>query len=72
MRVIAFSLAIPTDELLRYYRNEANAVLVQADDGRRVQLPASALRPFVDRAGVYGRFTMTIDDNNKLIDIRRV
>jgi hypothetical protein len=47
-------------------------VLVQAEDGRRVRFPAVNLRRFVTAYGVRGRFEMTLDGNNSLLDIRRV
>jgi hypothetical protein len=71
MQTLRFKLAIPTDEWLRYYRGEANKVITWAKDGRTVQLPASALRPFVTAEGIHGEFVMRIDANNKLIELRR-
>jgi hypothetical protein len=72
MQTIRFHLSIPPDEWLRYYRGEATKVVTYASDGRTVQLPASSLRPFVTGEGIYGEFVMRIDDNNKLIDMKRI
>ena len=55
---ICFVLELPAEEYLRYYQGQAGAVIVRAEDGRRVQLPASALRPFVTEQGIYGRFQL--------------
>jgi hypothetical protein len=69
---IRFALDIPKDEYLRYYRGEAQAVQVTAEDGRRIRFPAINLRPFVTKDGVRGRFEITLDWDNRLLDIRRL
>jgi hypothetical protein len=66
---ISFSLNISTQELQRYYEGSASSVNVIADDGRRIQFPVSALRSYVSRDGVKGRFVMRVDDRNKLIEV---
>jgi hypothetical protein len=68
---IRLSLDIPADELARYYQG-ARRVVATAEDGRRVQFPASALQRFVTRAGVSGRFELHIDERGKLLEIRRL
>jgi hypothetical protein len=40
-------------------------------EGRRIRFPALALRPFVMHDGVNGVFVLRVDENNKLIDLRR-
>lgn len=70
MRRYVVELRIPADELLRYYRGAASAVVAQDELGRRVQFPAAALRPFVTRAGVYGRFALHVGSDNRLASIR--
>lgn len=69
---IRFSLDISQDDFLRYYRGSAHSVLVQAEDGRRIRLPAVNLRPFLLEGGIRGRFEITLNDNNSLLDIRRL
>ena len=69
---IYFSLSLPAERYLLYYRGNVRAVIVESDDGRRIQLPAASLRPFVTAGGIEGRFELTLDENNKLLDIRRV
>jgi hypothetical protein len=68
---ISFHLNITTQELQRYYRGSVASVSVVANDGRRIQFPVSALRPFVSHDGVKGWFVMLVNANNKLIEIRR-
>jgi len=69
---IYFRLSLPAERYLHYYRGNARAVIVRSEDGRRIQLPAASLRPFVTAEGIIGRFQLTLDENNKLIDVRRV
>ncbi len=67
-----FSLDIPRDEYLRYYQWGAHSVQVRAESGERIRFPASNLRPFVTTTGVKGRFEITLGEENRLLDIRRL
>lgn len=69
---IKFSIALSADVFLHYYRGNARSVIVRAEDGRRIQLPAVSLRPFLLSDGINGEFELTLDDNNRLLDIRRL
>jgi len=69
---IRFNLDISQAEYLRYYRGSAQAVMVQAEDGRTVRLPAVNLRPFVSASGIKGRFEMYLDENNHLQKLVRL
>lgn len=72
MKRHCFQLNLSAQEYLPYYRGQVSALIVQADDGRTIQLPANSLRPFVTASGIAGRFELTLDDNNKLIHLRRL
>ncbi len=67
-----FKLNISAETFLHYYRGAARAVIVQAEDGRTIQLPAKNFRPFVTASGVSGRFELVLDANDKLIELRRL
>ncbi len=67
-----FTLSIAAEEYLSYYKGSARWVQVTSSDGRRVRFPASALRPFVDEDGVGGTFEMMVDENHKLVELRRL
>lgn len=69
---IRFRLAISAEEYLAYYRGSAQVVVVRSDDNKIVRFPASAIRKFVTRDGVSGRFEITFDENNKLIEIQLI
>lgn len=67
-----FQMNLSAETFLHYYRGAARLVIVQAEDGRTIQLPASSLRPFVTASGISGRFELTLDANNKLVELRRL
>ena len=69
---IRFRLAISANDYLAHYQGSAQVVVVRSEDNRVVQFPASAIRKFVTHDGIYGRFEMTIDENNKLIAIEPI
>ncbi len=69
---IRFSLNISPEAFLRYYQGAASVVIVQAEDGRSVQLPANSLRAFVTPQGIVGRFEIELDQNNKLIKLKKL
>lgn len=72
MNVIKFSLALPEHELQRYYNGSARNIIVKDYSGKTVRFPINLLRPFVTRDGVYGEFAMSVDKNNKCIELKKV
>ncbi|NOX76433.1 MAG: DUF2835 domain-containing protein [Gammaproteobacteria bacterium] len=72
MRAYRFRLSIPAEEYLAYYQGTASQVVVALSNGVNLQFPAGNLRPFVSHEGVYGRFVLRVDDNNKLQNLERV
>lgn len=72
MQRIFFSLNIPADDYLHFYQGGALAVSVVADDGRRIEIPAGSFRQFVTHEGIHGRFEMHLDENNKLLRIKKI
>ena len=69
---IRFRLAISVEEYLAYYQGRAQVVVARSEDNRTIRFPASAIRKFVTRDGIFGRFEISLDENNKLIAIRPV
>lgn len=66
-------LGISADELRRLYAGTANTVVARDQiSGKTVRFPASNLRDFVSPAGVFGRFELQVDENNRLQDISRL
>lgn len=71
MHTVHFSLSLPRDEIIRWYRGEAHVVVVHTEEGLRIQLPARNLRPFVTPDGVSGRFALRFGSDGKLLSLRR-
>jgi hypothetical protein len=63
---IDVAINISRDEFLKLYQRGSAVVHAKAMDGRSVQFPATALRPWVSHLGVVGRFRIFFDDNNRL------
>jgi len=72
MLEVRFVLNISAREVMRYYRGEVNMVAVTAEDGTTVRFHASNLRPYLNHAGVQGRFLLRFDQQNKLVELRRL
>lgn len=71
-RAIRFHMALDADKYLAYYKGKAKYILVRSLDNRSIKFPASAIRGFLTREGVYGLFEIQFDENNKLINIVRI
>jgi uncharacterized protein DUF2835 len=69
---LRFSLHISREEVLRYYQGSASSVIVSAENGQRLQFPAEHIRPFIEQDGVQGTFSISYDNDNKLIGIKRL
>lgn len=72
MKEYRFAIDLSEDEILRYYAGDSVTIRVSATNGRHVRFPASALRPFVTPEGVHGAFFLRTDDDNKLIELKRI
>jgi hypothetical protein len=66
-----FSMGLAAHKLKDYYRGNVRNVLVTTDDGLRLQLPLDAFRPHVTEAGIYGVFTVYVDDYHKLLRLEK-
>ncbi len=71
-RSIRFRLAISAEDYLAFYQGNAREVVARSDDNRIVRFPANAIRKFVTHDGIFGRFEITFDENNKLVAIRAI
>lgn len=71
MKTYCFHLHLNQAELMKYYRGTARQVRITDRNGFTLQIPAEILRPFVTREGVHGYFEIQVDDNGKLLDIKK-
>ncbi|HGM8033390.1 TPA: DUF2835 family protein [Pseudomonas aeruginosa] len=54
------------------YGGRANRVLLRSRDGRRVNLPAHHLRPFIGHDGVHGTFRLDFSEDGRLLALQRL
>ncbi len=73
MRISEFivPLSISAEAYQSLYRGDARQVFAHDTEGRKIQFPASSLRSFVTHEGIEGIFVIRVDENNRLIEIRR-
>lgn len=65
-------LSISPQQLIQYYEGHASTVVAKTKDGRTVRFPANVLRSLVQANGVQGLFELVVDENRKLVSIKRV
>ncbi|MBM4056451.1 MAG: DUF2835 family protein [Planctomycetes bacterium] len=67
-----FSLNITADVYHAYYTGAVRFIQTATTSGKTIKFPASALRKYLTHNGIHGFFEIEIDENNKLLDIRRI
>lgn len=72
MRSFEFNMALSAEKTRRIYAGSAQNIVVQCDDGLKLQLPAANFRDYVGNHGINGRFSVTIDNGNRIIELRRL
>lgn len=69
LREYIFYIDIYYHTFQRHYAGSAANVLITAQDGSRLQIPASYLRPFVTHIGVKGHFKIVLDEKNAIVSL---
>lgn len=69
MKVHRVSLSIPAERYVALYAGKVTSVRAVTEEGLRVQFPGKVLNRFVTHEGLYGRFELKIDNNNRLQSI---
>lgn len=72
MPSLVLDIAISAERLLAVYQGQANRILLRSRDGRRVNLPAHHLRPFLAHEGVYGAFVLEFNSRGELLSLQRL
>ncbi len=71
MKQYYFNVSISYQEFERVYRGGARSVLVTDHTGKRIQIPALRFLPFLEPAGIVGRFVLTTDEQNKFVSLTK-
>lgn len=69
MNQYTFRLDIAYHVFMQHYSGAASSVMVNTEDGLRIQIPAARLRPHLTQIGVKGRFRLTTDQSNRFIQL---
>ncbi|MEP1446830.1 MAG: DUF2835 family protein [Paraglaciecola sp.] len=72
METFYFTLSLKYELCEQLYKPGINTVIMQADNGKRIQLPVKNLRPHVSPIGIKGRFRLMIDGNNKIKSFEKI
>ena len=72
MPSLTVNLAISAEDYLAHYQGLARDVVVKAETGQVVRFPCTILQRFVSHDGIYGRFVIVFDANNKFQSIRKI
>ncbi|MBL4630234.1 MAG: DUF2835 domain-containing protein [Paraglaciecola sp.] len=72
MQTFYFTLSLKYEFCEQLYMPGNNTVVMQADNGKRIQLPVKNLRPHVSPIGINGRFRLMIDENNKIKSFEKI
>ena len=72
MRQFEFSLALSAQKTETIYQGRAGYILVESEEGLKLQLPASNFREFVGSDGIHGRFRVDIDADNRIKHLQRL
>ncbi|MFQ3197440.1 MAG: hypothetical protein ACJAUL_000907 [Paraglaciecola sp.] len=72
MHCYFFNLQLSYARCETLYRPDNNSVVVVAENGKRIQLPATNLRPFVQRNGIQGRFKLLVTPTHKIHSLEKM
>lgn len=72
MSSFRFTMALPAPEVQEIYQGRARYILVVSDEGLKLQLPAANFRRFVTANGIRGRFSVSIDADNKIQELTKL
>ena len=67
-----FELDLSAARTEKIYRGAARYIVVESEQGPKLQLPAGNFRAFVGSDGIRGRFRVRIDDDNRILSLNRL
>lgn len=72
MRRYEFEMTLSAQKTRAIYEGQARYILVETDRGLKLQFPAANFYRYVTADGIQGRFSVKIDADNKLVEMRKV
>lgn len=71
-RTYRFHAVLTAEQCLAYYQGAITQVLVWAESGEKVQLPAHHFRPYISHFGLNGYFELTTTATGKFIGLKKI
>lgn len=72
MHKFEFDMALSAQKIQTIYEGQARYILVETDRELKLQLPAANFYRYVTADGIQGRFSVKIDADNKIIEMRKI
>lgn len=72
MRSFEFDIALSALKTESLYQGRARYLLVESEQGLKLQLPAINFREYVTDRGINGRFRVSIDAHNKILALQKI
>ncbi|MDH5353569.1 MAG: DUF2835 domain-containing protein [Gammaproteobacteria bacterium] len=70
-RTYEFTMQLSAEKTRIIYQGQARFLLVTTDHGIKLQLPAQNFRSYVTNEGINGRFSVEIDEDNKILQLSK-
>ncbi|MEQ5807757.1 DUF2835 family protein [Alteromonas sp. NFXS44] len=67
-----FTLSLSYSRCQALYESAGASAVLTSESGKRVQIPVSRLRPYVDSRGLTGRFRLLVSSENKIKSFERL
>lgn len=67
-----FNMALSARETRTIYEGQARYIMVESNQGLKLQLPAANFRRHVTTEGIKGRFSVETDVNNKILALHKL
>jgi hypothetical protein len=67
-----FDMALPARQTQAIYEGRVRYLVVESRQGQKLQIAALKFRDFVTTQGIHGSFSVEIDANDKLVELRRI
>lgn len=71
-KIYRFRLILTTDQVLSYYQGLVKSVVVQAENGLKIQLDLYHFRPYFLHSGLNARFELTTDVQGKFKALKKI
>jgi len=67
-----FYLDIPYPQFLTVYQSIHSSVRTKTTNGQVIEFPARKLQGFLTKQGVQGHFELTVTEQNKFVDLKKL